>query len=164
VERDRPKQWEGWAHAGTVASAAVAVVALLVGAYQFFETTKLQREALVIQATSAKAERSSKAAEFFERFVQSQTEWDPPKEKNRIDHYIRVRNNKSLQLLNALFTAADGNEKWEMLVFWELQKLAHFIKKRETACLSLTDDFYQFILKSVTELPPNICYDTYDSE
>lgn len=157
-------RWEYWAHLATIASSVVAVVAILAGVYQFRENLAVQRESLAIQAAAAAADRNAKAAEFFEKFAQTMSEYKPPKGKYEYERYIRSRNNKGLQFLNAIHSVSAGDEKWERVVFWELQGISHWLKKRQATCLSLTNDFHQFILKSVSDLPSNICYDTSEAE
>jgi hypothetical protein len=153
-----------WANIATITSALVAVIAIMAGIYQFRENVALQRDALYLQEKSVQADRNSKAAEFLDKFHGAMSEHSPPADKNQYERYIRVRNNRALIYLNAVHSIAAGDDRWETVLFWELNSLAHWLKRKQAMCLSLTDDFQKFIAKNVADLSKNFCYDISESE
>lgn len=162
--KQQANRWETLAHVAAIASSLAAAAALLVSTHQFRENLRLQENVVFLQNRSLQTERATKAAELFEKYLDVRSKnTDLPKGPERTEFYFE-RNNRGLLLLNAIFSATKGDDEWERIVYWSLQRYEHVAREKKILCLSLTEDFQAFIQKSLNDPPPQMCYDFNVSE
>lgn len=137
-----------WTHMVTMASSLVVVVSVVFGAYQFYETQKLQRESIVIQKDSFEPERNAKAVELFVKYNELMMQPTAGVSKTAKREAWYWKENLAVSLLESLFNLTSGRQEWEAMVGWALEKHGRFIREQRLSCGAYTDQFVNYVEKT----------------
>jgi hypothetical protein len=146
----------------TVVAAPISMLALVASLWQFGESFKLQMRSEQLQRASVQADRSAKAADLYERYINLRFEKYDFVDRKKLEDQLFERHNKSLVLLNSIFAITAGDDAWRDLVHWSLDNHWHYLHKGNTMCLWLTDDFRRYLGARYPD-DKNYCRDVSES-
>lgn len=148
-----------WAHIATISSSIVAVVALVFGSYQFYETQKAQRDSIALQKDAFEHELYAKTIDLLMKYNELMLQPPPSGSKAKKKEEWYWKQNLAISMLEAIFTLTKGDNEWEATVRWALQRHEHFIRENRLSCMTYSSEFVAFLENVFTAQPNSLCLD-----
>lgn len=158
-------RWQLYANIGTVVSSVVAPLVLLFGIHQFRETMTAQTESLSMQKKALQSDRTSKAAELFEKYLEISTRKPSKLNRDEVNSFRINRDGRSLLALNSVYSMTKGDKEWEEKIVLELRAFRPTAMRSQILCNDLTTDFREVVEVQLGGLAPvSVCMDWADKE
>ncbi|RIX49024.1 MAG: hypothetical protein D3M94_03755 [Rhodocyclales bacterium GT-UBC] len=141
-----------WTQASSLIASLVFVVVLVIGAAQFVETERRQRDLLVAQKEVLLQERNLKvvemharATDLFLRYNDLVQQVSAPLPKGAKKELRYWKENLALSLLASLFDLTRGNREWEASIALAVERHGRLVREQRLSCIGYSRDFVRLL-------------------
>lgn len=141
-----------WTQVSTLVASLVFVIVLVVGADQFVETERRQRDLLMAQKEVLLQERNFKvvemhtrATDLFLRYNDLVQQVSAPLPKGAKKELRYWKENLALSLLASLFDLTRGNREWEASIALAVERHGRLVREQRLSCIGYSREFVRLL-------------------